>query len=165
MRIAISSSGPDLNAEVDPRFGRCRYFVIVDSETKEFEVLDNQAVMTSGGAGIQAAQMVANSGVDAVITGHLGPNAADTLVAADLKTYLGASGTVGETLRQYKAGNLQEASGPTVESHFGTGGVGGGAGAGRGMGRGRGGGRNRGKGMGRGMDDSRDMEKQRRRRK
>ncbi len=165
MRIAISSSGPDLNAEVDPRFGRCRYFVIVDSETKEFEVLDNQAAMTSGGAGIQAAQMVANSGVDAVITGHLGPNAADTLVAAGLKTYLGASGTVGEALQQYKAGNLQEASGPTVESHFGTGGMGGGAGAGRGMGRGRGGGRGRGMGMGRGMDDSRDMEKQRRRRK
>jgi len=165
MRIAISSTGPDLDAEVDPRFGRCRYFVIVDSETKEFEVLDNQAAMTSGGAGIQAAQMVANSGVDAVITGHLGPNAADTLVAAGLKTYLGALGTVGEALQQYKAGHLQEASGPTVDSHFGTGGVGGGAGAGRGKGRGRGGGRGRGMGMGQGMDGSRDMVKLRRRRK
>ena len=58
MRIAISSSGSDLDAEVDPRFGRCQCFVIVDSETKEFEVLDNQAAMTSGGAGIQAAQIV-----------------------------------------------------------------------------------------------------------
>ena len=165
MRIAISSSGPDLDAEVDPRFGRCRYFVIVDSETKEFEVLDNQAAMTSGGAGIQAAQMVANSGVDAVITGHLGPNAADTLVAAGLKTYLGVSGTVWEALEQYKAGHLKKASGPTVESHFGTGGMGGGTGAGRGKGRGRGGGRGGGMGMGRGIDGSRDMEKQRRRRK
>ena len=165
MKVAISSTGPDLEAQVDSRFGRCRYFVIVDLETKEFEVLDNQAAMTSGGAGIQAAQMVANSGVDAVITGHLGPKAADTLVAAGLKTYLEASGTVGEVLQQYKAGHLQEASGPTVESHFGTGGMGGGTGAGRGMGRGRGGGRGRGTGMGRGMDDSRDMEKQRRRRK
>jgi len=163
MKIAISSTGPDLHAEVDPRFGRCQCFVVIDSETKEFEVLDNQAAMTSGGAGIQAAQMVVNSRVDAVITGHLGPNATETLVAAGLKTYLGASGTVGEALKQYKAGNLQEASGPTVESHFGTGGVGGGAGAGRGMGRGRGGGR--GRGMGRGMDGSRDMEKQRRREK
>ena len=161
MRIAISSSGSDLDAEVDPRFGRCRYFVIVDSETKEFEVLDNQAVMTSGGAGIQAAQIVANSGVDAVITGHLGPNAADTLAAAGLKIYLGASGTVREALQQYKSGQLQESSGPTVESHFGTGGVGGGAGAGRG----RGGGRGRGMGMSRGMAGSRDMVKQRRRRK
>jgi predicted Fe-Mo cluster-binding NifX family protein len=165
MRIAISSTGPDLDAEVDPRFGRCQCFVVVDPATEELEVLDNEAAMMSGGAGIQAAQMVANSGVDAVITGHLGPNAADTLVAAGLKTYLGASGTVTEALRQYKAGSLQEASGPTVESHFGTGGVGGGAGAGRGVGRGKGGGRGRGMGMGRGMDDSRNMEKQRRRRK
>ncbi|MGW8223137.1 MAG: NifB/NifX family molybdenum-iron cluster-binding protein [Syntrophobacteria bacterium] len=155
MRIAISSSGPDLDAEVDPRFGRCRYFVIVDSETKEFEVLDNQAAMASGGAGIQAAQMVANSRVDAVITGHLGPNAADTLVAAGLKTYLGVSGTVEEALRQYKTGQLRESSGPTVESHFGTGGMGGGTGAGRGMGRGRGGGRGRGLGGGREMGQKR----------
>ena len=158
MRIAISSSGPDLDAEVDPRFGRCQYFVIVDSETKEFEIRDNQAAMTRGGAGIQAAQMVANSGVDAVITGHLGPNAADTLVAAGLKTYLGASGTVGEALQQYKAGHLQEGSGPTVESHFGTGGMGGGTGAGRGIGRGRTGGR------GRGMGGSREMGQKRGRR-
>ena len=153
MRIAISSTGPDLDAEVDPRFGRCRYFVIVDSETKELEVLDNQTGMTSGGAGIQAAQMVVNAGVNSVITGNLGPNAADTLAAAGLKTYLGVSGTVREALQQCKSGQLQESSGPTVESHFGTGGVGGGAGAGRGM------------GMGRGMDGSRDMVKQRRRRK
>lgn len=169
MRIAISSSRPDLDAEVDPRFGRCRYFVIVDSETKEFEVLDNQAAMTSsGGAGIQAAQMVANSGVAVVITGHLGPNAADTLAAAGVKTYLGATGTVREVLQQYNTGRLRESSGPTVESHFGTGGVGGGAGAGRataggrGMGRGRGGGR--GQGMGRGMDGSTDRGQKRGRR-
>jgi len=115
--------------------------------------------MTSGGAGIQAAQMVVNSGVNSVITGNLGPNAADTLAAAGLKTYLGVSGTVREALQQYKSGQLQESSGPTVESHFGTGGVGGGAGAGRGTGRGRGGGR------GRGMAGSGDMVKQRRRRK
>ena len=165
MRIAISSTGPDLDAEVDPRFGRCRYFVIVDSETKELEVLDNQTGMTSGGAGIQAAQMVVNAGVNSVITGNLGPNAADTLAAAGLKTYLGASGTVREALQQYKSGQLQESSGPTVESHFGTGGVGGGTGAGRGTGRGKGGGRGQGMGMGRGMDGSRDMVKQRRRRK
>ncbi len=81
MRIAISSTGPDLDAQVDPRFGRCQCFVVVDPATEELEVLDNEAAMMSGGAGIQAAQMVANSGVDAVITGNLGPNAADTLEA------------------------------------------------------------------------------------
>ncbi len=152
MRIAISSTGPDLDAQVDERFGRCPCFVLVDPVNEEFEVLDNQAAMMSGGAGIQAAQMVANSGVDAVITGNLGPNAADTLAAAGVKTYLGATGTVREVLQQYKAGNLQESSGPTVENHFGTGGMGGGAGAGsrvgRGSGRGMGGGRRKGGGMG-----------------
>ena len=167
MKVAISSTGPDLEAEVEPRFGRCQYFVIVDSETKKFEVLDNQAAMTRGGAGIQAAQMVANSGVAAVITGNLGPNAADTLAAAGVKTYLVVSGKINEVLQQYKAGQLQEASGPTVESHFGTGGMGGGAGAGcgmgggRGVGRGRGRGRERSMGTGRNMDGSRDMKKKR----
>ena len=94
MRIAISSTGPDLDAQVDPRFGRCQCFVVVDPASEELEVLDNEAAMMSGGAGIQAAQMVANSGVEAVITGNLGPNAADTLAATGLKVYLGAAGTV-----------------------------------------------------------------------
>jgi len=151
MRIAISSTGPDLDAEVDPRFGRCQCFVVVNPATEELEVLDNEAAMMSGGAGIQAAQMVANSGVDAVITGNLGPNGADTLAAAGVKTYLGISGTVRQALQLYKAGQLKESTGPTVERHFGTGGMGGRAGAGRGMGRGMGGGKGGGRGSGRGM--------------
>ncbi len=140
MKIAISSTGPDLDAQVDPRFGRCRCFVLVDPATKEFEVLNNEAAMMSGGAGIQAVQMVANSGVDAVITGHLGPNAADTLTATGLKVYLCEAGTAREVLQQYENGQLQEATGPTVKSHFGTGGMGsgGGPGGGRGMGQGTG---------------------------
>lgn len=66
MKMAISATGPDLDAQVDPRFGRCEYFVVVDLETELIESLDNQAAMMSGGAGIQAAQMVANLGVDGV---------------------------------------------------------------------------------------------------
>lgn len=148
MRIAISSKGPKMDATIDPRFGRCPCFIVVDPASEEFEVLDNQAAMMSGGAGIQAAQMVVNSGAGAVITGNLGPNAANTLAAAGVKTYLGASGTVREALEQYKTGRLQESGGPTVERYFGTGGMGGRAGAGRGMGRGRGGGRESGRGVG-----------------
>jgi predicted Fe-Mo cluster-binding NifX family protein len=157
MKIAISSTGPKLDAPMDQRFGRCRCFIVVDPASEEFEVLDNQAAMTSGGAGIQAAQMVANSGVAAVITGNLGPNASDTLAAAGVKTYLGASGTVREVLQQYKTGRLRESSGPTVESHFGTGGMGSGVGRGRGRGsdRGTGGGRGMGRGSGRGMGGGR----------
>jgi predicted Fe-Mo cluster-binding NifX family protein len=148
MKVAISSTAPKLDAPLDQRFGRCPYFIVVDPQSEKFEVLNNQAAMMSGGAGIQAAQMVVNSGAGAVITGHLGPNAADTLAAGGVKTYLGASGTVREAMQQYKAGQLQESSGPTVESHFSTGGVRGGTGAGGGMGRGKGGGRGMGRGMG-----------------
>ena len=146
MRIAISSTGRNLDTQVDPRFGRCKYFVVVDPATKEFEVLDNEAAMMSGGAGIQAAQMVANSGVNAVITGHLGPKAANALAAAGLKTYLGATGTVREALQQHEDGQLQESSDLTRETDSAPGGMGGGRGPGRGMGRGRGGGSGRGMG-------------------
>jgi predicted Fe-Mo cluster-binding NifX family protein len=154
MRIAISSTGPKLDAPIDQRFGRCPCFILVDPASEEFEVLDNQAAMMSGGAGIQAAQMVVNSGAGAVITGNLGPNAAETLAAAGVKTYLGASGTVRQTLEQYKTGRLQESRGPTVERYFGTGGMGG-AGAGRGMGRGMGGGKGAGRGRGTGSGQGR----------
>ena len=143
MKIAISSTGPDLDAPVDPRFGRCRFFVVVDLSTEEFEAVDNQAAEMSGGAGIQAAQMVINLDIDAVITGSLGPNAADTLRIAGVKAYLGASTTVREALRQYKAGRLRES--------LGTGGMGSGRGPGGGMGRGRGLGRGGSGGSGRGM--------------
>jgi len=152
MRIAISSNGPKLDAPMDQRFGRCPCFIMVDPATEKFEVLDNQAAMMSGGAGIQAAQLVINSGAEVVITGNLGPKAADTLAAAGVKTYLTVSGTVREALERYKAGQLQDTSGPTVKSHYGTGRAGGKAGTGRGMG---GGGRGSGRGIGRGKGGGR----------
>jgi predicted Fe-Mo cluster-binding NifX family protein len=63
MRIAISASGSTLDAEVDPRFGRCQYFIIANPETMEFEAVDNSSAMAAGGAGISAAQMIADKGV------------------------------------------------------------------------------------------------------
>jgi predicted Fe-Mo cluster-binding NifX family protein len=149
MRIAISSTGPDLDAQVDPRFGRCRCFIVVDPASEAFEVLDNEAAAISGGAGIQAAQMVADAGVEAVITGSLGPNATDVLSAAGLKVYLGASGTVREALRQYKTGRLQAGGEPVARVPSGPGALG--AGPGMGMGRGMGRGRGRGRGCGAGV--------------
>jgi predicted Fe-Mo cluster-binding NifX family protein len=142
MKIAISATGPDLDAQVDPRFGRCPCFVVMDLETEGIEVLENQAAIMSGGAGIQAAQMVVNAGVTAVITGNLGPNATDTLAAAGVKTYLGATGTVREALEQYEDGQLHEATGAAVEANYGLDRSTGGGFPGRGMGR----------GMGRGVD-------------
>jgi predicted Fe-Mo cluster-binding NifX family protein len=122
MKIAVSATGKDLDCQIDPRFGRCQYFVFVDPETMEFEALENEGLMASGGAGVQAAQSVVQKGVNAVITGNLGPNAASALSASGIKVYLVAGGTVKDVIGSYKAGSLREASGATVAPHFGMGG-------------------------------------------
>lgn len=140
MKVAVSATGPTLDSQVDPRFGRCPYFLIVDTETMQFEALENPAQYAGGGAGIQAAQMVAGKGVSVVLTGNVGPNAYQALSAAGIQIITGVYGTVREAVTKYKEGSLQSASAPTAPMHFGFG-----AGYGMGMGRGRG------MGMGRGM--------------
>ena len=127
MKIAISSSGKNLDSQIDLRFGRCQYFIFVDPETMEFEVSENEGLMASGGAGVQAAQMVAQKGATAIITGNLGPNAASALSASGIKVYLVPGGTVKDIIEGYRAGSLHEVSGATVPPHFGMG-------EGRGMG-------------------------------
>jgi len=127
MKIAISSTGKDLDCQIDPRFGRCQYFIFVDPETMEFEAAENQGLTAMGGAGVQAAQLVVQKGVNALITGNLGPNAASALSASGIKVYLVPGGTVKEVAQAYKTGTLKEVSGSTVPPHFGMGG-------GRGMG-------------------------------
>jgi len=122
MKIAISSTGKDLHAQIDPRFGRCQYFIFVDPETMDFEVSENEGLMASGGAGVQAAQLIVQKGAKALITGNLGPNAAQALSASGIKVYLVPKGTVKEVAEAYKSGILKEASGATVPSHFGMGG-------------------------------------------
>lgn len=129
MKVAVSSTGNGLDSQVDPRFGRCSTFIIVDTETMQAEALPNSGVGAAHGAGIGAAQAVTGAGVEAVLTGHLGPNAHMALSQAGVKTYIGASGTVRETVEAYKHGELREVSSPTVGGHFGQGG--------RGMGQGR----------------------------
>ena len=119
MKIAVTSQGPDLDALVDQRFGRARWFLIVDTESGEFEALDNvQNVESAHGAGIQAAQHVASYGVEAVVTGHVGPNAFRTLTAGGIKLYVGASGTVREAVERYKSGELKQAFGADVRGHW-----------------------------------------------
>jgi predicted Fe-Mo cluster-binding NifX family protein len=125
MKVAISATGKDLNCQIDPRFGRCQYFVFVDSETMEFEALENEGLMASGGAGVQAAQLVAQKGANALITGNLGPNAASALSASGIKVHLVAGGSVQEVTEAFKAGKLREVSGSTVPPHFGMPGGGG----------------------------------------
>ena len=131
MKIAISAAGPTLDAEVDPRFGRCQCFIIADPETMEFEALENSSAMAAGGAGISAAQMIVGKGVEAVLTGNCGPNAHQVLSAAGLQVITGASGKVRDAIQGYKSGKFQASSQPNVADHFGMGGaMGGGMGAG-----------------------------------
>jgi predicted Fe-Mo cluster-binding NifX family protein len=144
MKIAVSSTGKSLDAPVDPRFGRCPYFVIVETEDLKFDAFDNQSAALGGGAGIQAAQFVISKGIRAVITGNLGPNALRTLSAAGIELFTGQTGTVREVVEGYKTGALTASQSANVPPHYG-------AGAGRGMGGGRGMGMGGGRGMGRGM--------------
>ena len=147
MKVAVSSNGDGLDAQLDPRFGRCAFFLVVNPEDMSFEAFNNESAAQGGGAGIQAAQFLASQGVEAVITGNCGPNAVQTLSAAGVDVFAGQAGTVKEVVERFKKGNLRPTSEATVNNHFGTGG-GGSFGTGGGMGRGMGGGRGQGRGMG-----------------
>ncbi len=149
--MCVTATTGDLNAQVDPRFGRCQYFVFIDSDTMAFEAMANKAIAAPGGAGIQAAQTVVNKGANVLISGNIGPNAFQVLSTADVKIATGAYGTVKEAVEMYKGGKLNEAGGSTVAAHAGMGATAPGGGFGMGMGGGRGGGRGRGVGMGLGM--------------
>ena len=148
MKIAISSSGKDLDAQLDPRFGRCRHFLIIETDNMSFEVFDNENATLGGGAGVQSAQFVAGKGIKAVITGNCGPNAMQVLSAAGVPVYTGQSGSVKDIVETYQNGKLTPTTEASVAAHAGMGGMGGGQGQGRGMGRGRGMGGGRGGGMG-----------------
>ena len=168
MRIAITVAEPTLDAAVDPRFGRCPYFLIVDPDDLTFEAIQNESVALGGGAGIQSAQLMAEKGVTSVLTGNCGPNAHQTLAAVGIEVIVGCSGVVRDVIQQFKAGQLGATNQPNVPGHAGMSapgsptpdplvppqtalGPGGGMGMGRGMGRGGGMGRGRGRGGGRGM--------------
>jgi predicted Fe-Mo cluster-binding NifX family protein len=174
MKVAVSSSGGDLDAQIDPRFGRCAYFIIVETDDMSFEVFDNENIALGGGAGIQSGQFVASKGAKTIITGNAGPNAVRTLSAAGVEVIVGQEGTVRKAIEDYKKRKLKSTTEANVADHYGMGnnpaqntsvgdpprqgglGTGGGMGMGRcgGMGRGRGMGMGRGRGMGTGMPAS-----------
>ena len=107
MRIAITSQGPDLKSQVDPRFGRARYLIVIDTETDKSSALDNSRNLNAAqGAGIQTVKDLVNEGVDAVVTGHVGPKAQEALEASQVQVFLGASGTVQDALGELEAGQL-----------------------------------------------------------
>ena len=178
MKIAVTSMGPTLDDNVEARFGRCPYFLIVDTDNMQYEAIENPNIALGGGAGIQSAQLMSQKGVTTVLTGNCGPNAFNVFGQAGIQVVVGVSGPVRNAVEQFKTGAFSSASGPNVSSHFGvnaapadptptgqptTGplgqgdGMGFGMGGRGGMGRGMGGGRGMGKGMGRGGGMGRGM--------
>jgi predicted Fe-Mo cluster-binding NifX family protein len=105
--------------------------LVVDTETLKVEALSNASIGVAHGAGVGAAQVVASKGINAVITGSVGPNAFSALNAAGIKVYTGVNGTVRDAVERLNRGEITETAGPTVGGHHGMGGL-------RGGGRGRG---------------------------
>ena len=119
MQTAITATGPTLDSNVDPRFGRCAYFLIVDVDTMEFQVIENPNGALGQGAGIQAARLLAGKGVDFVLTGYCGPKAHEALSAADIEVLLGCSGIVKDAVEEFNAGKRKPAREPNVATHAG----------------------------------------------
>jgi len=119
MKVAVTSRGTTLDDQVDPRFGRCANFVIVETDDMSCEAVANSNAAAGGGAGIQSAQLVADKDAETVLTGNCGPNAFRTLAAAGIGVVIGATGTVREAVEAYKSGRLKATGGPNVESHAG----------------------------------------------
>lgn len=167
MKIAVTSTGLTLDNDVEARFGRCAYFLIIDTNTMQFEAIENPNIALGGGAGIQSAQLMSEKGVKTVLTGNCGPNAFNVFGQAGIQVVVGVSGNIRNSVERFKAGDFASADGPNVQSHFGVisgqqseqvlsssssnPGMGMGRGGGMGRGMGRGGGRGRGMGGGRGM--------------
>ena len=142
MKIVVTANGADLDAPASPVFGRCPVYIFVDTETMEFEAVENPAINAAGGAGIQAAQFVVERGARAVVTGNVGPNAFNVFQSAGVPIYPFGGGTVREAAEAFRVGELQSIADANVQAGMGVGG-------GRRMGMGRGMGRGIGMGMGR----------------
>jgi predicted Fe-Mo cluster-binding NifX family protein len=119
MKICITSEGNNLDSKVDPRFGRCKNFIIFDTDTSNFEAQENPNAQLQGGAGIQSGQLMVSKGVKAILTGNIGPNAHQVLLAAGISVLIGVSGTVQEAIEGYKSGKYEAADAPSVASKFG----------------------------------------------
>jgi predicted Fe-Mo cluster-binding NifX family protein len=121
MCIVVTSNGNDLDAPASPIFGRCLTYIFVYTETMKFEAVQNPALASGGGAGVQAAQFVVERGAQAVVTGNVGPNAFNVLQAAGVPVYLFEGGTVREAVEAYKAGRLATAGAASGPAHAGMG--------------------------------------------
>lgn len=119
MRIAVTSTGNELESNLDTRFGRAAYFIIVDPETMKYEVVENtQNLNLPQGAGIQAGKTIVENNADVLITGNCGPKAFTVLQSAGIKIMTGAKGRVIDVISQYKSGELKASQEANVEGHW-----------------------------------------------
>jgi predicted Fe-Mo cluster-binding NifX family protein len=119
MKIAVTSQGKKLEDPVDSRFGRAANFLVFDTETNDFQVVDNTPNLNvAQGAGIQAAETLSRLGVETLITGHCGPNAFRVLSAAGIKVFSTDAPTVAAALERFRSGKLTEANSADVEGHW-----------------------------------------------
>lgn len=119
MKVAVTARGVTLDDEVDPRFGRALYILIVDTDSPEFEAVDNsENVNALKGAGIQAATMISEKGAEVLLTGYCGPNAFKTVDAAGIKVVTDMSGTVREAVEKFKTGAVEYSTDANVEGHW-----------------------------------------------
>jgi predicted Fe-Mo cluster-binding NifX family protein len=121
MKIAVTAQGQSLDDRVDPRFGRCPWFLVVETEAGTFQAVENANAGLGEGAGIRSAQLLTEHDVTAVLTGNCGPNAYRALEAGGIQVVVGVNGTVRQAADQFRAGALSPVSGPNVASHSGTG--------------------------------------------
>lgn len=119
MKIACTSSGDTLDAAFDNRFGRAEKFIIYDTESDTYSVLDNtQNLQSAQGSGVQAAQNVVNSGATVLITGHLGPKASRVIFAAGIEAYHAPADTVAQALAMFKSKALKPLKDADVDGHW-----------------------------------------------
>jgi predicted Fe-Mo cluster-binding NifX family protein len=119
MKIAVTAKGKEISSEIDLRFGRAKWIIVVDSQTGDFQAHDNVVNLNAvQGAGIQTGQNVANLSVEAVITGNVGPNAFKTLNAAGVTIFLAEEQTVQNAIDSFKEGKLKEVNQANVEGHW-----------------------------------------------
>lgn len=119
MKIIVTASGADLDAAIHPLFGRCPLYLFVDTDSLQFEAVENPALAAPGGAGVQAAQFVIQRGAQAVVTGNVGPNAYQVFQSANIPVYLFEAGTIREAVEACRTGRLSAIGAPSNPEHAG----------------------------------------------
>lgn len=124
MKICISSTDDNLESQLDLRFGRCQYFLIIDTDNNDLEVIDNQNNALGGGAGVKAARQIIDKGAEAVITGKCGPKAVQAFDTAGVVVITGQKGSVKGVVNAHLNGKLKATTGANLVLDVGMGGHG-----------------------------------------